>query len=447
MYIDFFLNTFNENSHRNAIIWNRRAYSYEWLIKTYQLWLDKLNDFISHNGTIVIIEADFSPNSIALLFALIEKNAVIVPLTDSVENKRDEFIRISEGELLIKINSEDKVEISKIPHDANNKLYKRLRKKEHPGLVLFSSGSTGASKASLHDITFLLEKFKLRRHRLNAITFLLYDHIGGFNTLLYILSNGGKIVTTKNRDPANILKLIEENEVELLPTSPTFLNLLIISEEYKNFDLSCLKVITYGTEPMPEVTLDRLNKIFPNVKFTQTYGLSEVGILRSKSKSSNSLWVKIGGEDYKTRVVNGLLEIKAKASMLGYLNAESPFTKDGWFKTGDKVEVDGEYIRILGRESEIINVGGEKVYPQEVENVILKIPNVKDVSVYKEDNQIMGNIVCANVILNPTSENKNQMEKHIKSYCLNHLEPYKVPIKINLVKNQIHTSRYKKKRN
>ena len=79
-------------------------------------------------------------------------------------------------------------------------------------------------------------------------------------------------------------------------------------------------------------------------------------------KNSNSLWVKVGGEDYKTRVVNGLLEIKAKASMLGYLNAKSPFTKDGWFKTGDKVKVNGEYIKILGRESEIINVGGEKVY-------------------------------------------------------------------------------------
>ena len=50
--------------------------------------------------------------------------------------------------------------------------------------------------------------------------------------------------------------------------------------------------------------------------------------------------------------------------MLGYLNAESPFTKDGWFKTGDSVEVKGEYIKILGRKSEIINVGGDKVYPE-----------------------------------------------------------------------------------
>ena len=69
----------------------------------------------------------------------------------------------------------------------------------------------------------------------------------------------------------------------------------------------------------------------------QTHGLSEVGILRSKSEDSNSLWVKIGGEDYQTRIKD-MLEIKAKSAMLGYLNAPSPFTKDGWFMTGDKVE-------------------------------------------------------------------------------------------------------------
>jgi acyl-CoA synthetase (AMP-forming)/AMP-acid ligase II len=91
--------------------------------------------------------------------------------------------------------------------------------------------------------------------------------------------------------------------------------------------------------------------------------LSELGILRCKSKAADSLWVKIGGEAFETRVREGLLEIKAKSAMLGYLNAPSPFTDDGWFKTGDLVEVDGECFRILGRKSDLINVGGEKVYP------------------------------------------------------------------------------------
>ena len=85
--------------------------------------------------------------------------------------------------------------------------------------------------------------------------------------------------------------------------------------------------------------------------------------------------------------------------MLGYLNAESPFTDDGWFITGDMVERDGEYLRFMGRQSEIINVGGQKVFPAEVENVIQDMDSVGEVTVYGAKNAIVGNIVCARVSL------------------------------------------------
>lgn len=65
------------------------------------------------------------------------------------------------------------------------------------------------------------------------------------------------------------------------------------------------------------------------------YGMSEVGILRSRSRASDSLWVQVGGDGYETRVVNGMLQIRGRSTMLGYLNAPSPFTEDGWLMTGD----------------------------------------------------------------------------------------------------------------
>ena len=195
------------------------------------------------------------------------------------------------------------------------------------------------------------------------MAFLLFDHIGGINTLLYTLSNGGTLVVLHDRSPEVVCQAIETNRVELLPTSPTFLNLLLVSGAHQRYDLSSLQLLTYGTEPMSEGTLRRIHEALPDVTLQQTYGLSELGILRSKSKSSDSLWVKIGGEGFETRVVDGLLEIKARSAMLGYLNAASPFTDDGWFKTGDRVEVDGDYYRILGRISEVINVGGQQGRP------------------------------------------------------------------------------------
>ena len=107
--------------------------------------------------------------------------------------------------------------------------------------------------------------------------------------------------------------------------------------------------------------------------------------------------MRIGGEGFQTRIVDGILHIKAESAMLGYLNAPSPFTNDGWFVTGDSVVQDGQYLQILGRKSEIINVGGEKVYPAEVENVIQQMDGIAEVTVYGEKNPIVGNIVCARV--------------------------------------------------
>ena len=392
MHINYLLEIFKKNKKKDAIIWNNSSYTYDWLLKNYNLWLQILKENSVKPGSVIVIHADFSPKAISLLLAAIELKTIIVPLTDSVQSKVDDFINISAGEVVIRIDKNDDFSLQKIEKTPSNEYYDNLRLKQHPGLVLFSSGSTGESKASVHDLTFLLEKFKIKRHCLITITFLLYDHIGGFNTF-YVLSNAGLIVTVQSRTPIEILKLIENFKVQLLPTSPTFLNMLLLSEDYHNYNLDSLELITYGTEPMPMTTLKKLNDIFPKVRFLQTYGLSEVGILRSKSKSSDSLWVKIGGEDYKTRIVDGMLEIKSKSSMLGYLNAPSPFTDDGWFKTGDSVEKNGEYIKIIGRKSEIINVGGEKVYPQEVENVLLSHPIIKDVTVYGEKNLITGNIV------------------------------------------------------
>jgi acyl-coenzyme A synthetase/AMP-(fatty) acid ligase len=325
-------------------------------------------------------------------------------------------------------------------------LYEQLRSARHPGLILFSSGSTGESKAAVHDLLWLLDKFKVRRRSLRTITFLLYDHIGGVNTMLHTLSNGGCLVTVQERSPDEVLAAVERYRVELLPTSPTFINLMLLSEAYRRHDLSSLKTVTYGTEPMLESTLRRFNSLFPEINLQQTYGLSEVGILRSRSKSSDSLWVKLGGESFQTRVVDGILHIKAKSAMLGYLNAPSPFTADGWFNTNDTVEVDGEYLKILGRTSEIINVGGEKVYPAEVESIIQELESIADVTVFGEKNPITGNIVCAHVL--PAFELDDAQKKaliaNVKRHCRQNLQSYKVPVKVSVVTGQQYSERFKK---
>ena len=445
MFTDFLLSVFRQHRTDDAIVWKGRVHSYGWLLDRIDQWRERIRAEGIVPKSVVVLEADFSPNAVALFLTLLDAECILVPLTSTVAAKRDEFVEVARAETCIRIDRDDQVEVTSLGRRAEHPLYDTLRGRGHPGLVLFSSGSTGKSKAAVHDLVGLLEKFRVPRHRLRAISFLLYDHIGGVNTMLYTLSNGGCLVTVSRRTPDAVLEGVEKYRVELLPTSPTFINLLLLSEAYRRHDLSSLRTVTYGTEPMPESTLRQFHRRFPQIRLTQTYGLSEVGILRSKSKNSDSLWVKIGGEGFQTRVVDGILHIKAQSAMLGYLNAPSPFTEDGWFVTGDAVEQDGEYLRILGRRSEMINVGGEKVFPAEIESVVQELDNVADVGVYGERNPITGQIVCARVTLQQ-DEPHRAFAARLKKFCRTRLQPFKVPVKIQIVESPQYGTRFKRMR-
>ena len=443
MHTEFMRQRFAEAGADDALVWRDRVFSYEHMQSELAGMSRLLDEREFPLGSVVSVEADFSPRAVALLLALIDRACIIVPLSSTIESKIPEFRETADVELKIAVDEQDNVAISATGTVASHPILVELKEKGHPGLVLFSSGSTGKNKAAVHDLVPMLEKYKVRRHSLRMITFLLFDHIGGINTLLYNLSNVGCTVTVNDRSPESICEAIERYRVELLPTSPTFLNLMLASQAYEKHDLSSLKTITYGTEVMPKSTLDRLHSLFPEVRLLQTYGLSEVGILRSKSKSSDSLWVKVGGEGFETRVVDNLLEIKAKSAMLGYLNAPSPFTDDGWFKTGDAVEVDGEYIKILGRTSEIINVGGEKVYPAEVESVLQMMDDVEEAVVTGEPHPLTGNIVAARVRLT-SGESLAEFRRRMRKHCSGQLNRFKIPQKVTIVESALHGERYKK---
>jgi long-chain acyl-CoA synthetase len=441
--IKFLKEVFSENREKAAFIWREQSRSYDWLLGQ----IDHCRNILKKNkvlpGEIVAIRADFNPNSVAMLLTLIENRNVVVPLSLAVKTV-DEFLQIAQVEKIV-VLKEDEFLISHREQQVTHEHLLYLKDKEHPGLILFSSGSTGKSKAAVHDFIPLLEKFKIRRNLLRTITFLLFDHIGGVNTLFYILSNTGTVITVEKRNPEYICQMIEKHQVELLPTSSTFINMILISKAYEKYDISSLKTVTYGTEAMPEQTLKAFNKLFPNIQLKQTYGLSELGILRSKSRSNNSLWMKVGGEDYQTKVVDGILYIKAKSAMLGYLNAPWPFDEEGWFNTQDRVEVEGEWIRVLGRSSDIINVGGQKVYPAEVESVLLEMDNIKEAAVFGKDNPLMGKVVAAMINLYQ-DEPVSALKKRVRSHCHNRLETYKIPAHIEISNEQQVSDRFKKVR-
>ncbi|WP_165178102.1 fatty acid--CoA ligase family protein [Desulfovibrio sp. ZJ369] len=348
------------------LIANGSEYYFDDLVKQVEPNLSSIRE-----GEVVALLGDFCPSHIATLLHLIEKRAIIVPLTHETARDHEYFFDAAHVDAVLKDGA-----LKRRPGQASHPLLETLRCQGRAGLVLFSSGSTGKPKSILHDLNQFLERFFTPRPALRSLNFLLFDHIGGLNTLFHTLFNRGVVVVPTARSVEAVLETCERCQVELLPTTPTFLRLLLLSGMLPADFPSSIKIVTYGTERMDQETLDQLCRLLPNVDFRQTYGMSELGIMRVKSEARNSLFMKIGGEGIETRITDSRLQIRSQARMLGYLNAPSPFDEDGWYDTGDVVSEKDGYFRIDGRSRDIINVGGLKFAASEVENAALHFPGV-----------------------------------------------------------------------
>ena len=180
---------------------------------------------------------------------------------------------------------------------------------------------------------------------------------------------------------------------------------------------------------MDELTLIALCKLLPRVDFRQTYGVSELGVLSIKPESRASLFFKIGGDEVKTRIRNNILQIKTSTQMVGYLNSPSPFDEDGWFNTKDIVKQDNGFLKIIGRDSEVINVSGLKFMASEVGKVIMWYKDVLFVKVLPKNNPITGQ--HCEVKIQPINKSNFDV-KDFKMFMSENLESHMIPKRISI---------------
>ncbi len=445
--MNWLIEKIKERGEQTAVIFKEKEYTYGGLACRIEEYVGLLLMRIPH-GAVVAIVSDYSFESIAMFFALYENRNIIVPITTKVTTEIEDRVRVAKCEYRICLQGTD-VQILEEPQTSERyELVSRLVGQGRAGLILFSSGSTGVPKAMIHDLDNLIDSYRNKKGKnLVFLIFLMFDHIGGLNTLLNCLAMGVTMVFPEDRNPESVARLIEKYKVNVLPASPTFLNLLLISGAQERYDLSSLRMITYGTEPMPDSLLVKLKATFERVKFLQTFGTSETGITQTSSKSSTSTYIKIDDPETEYKIVEGELWLRSKTQIMGYLNfSMERFTEDGWFKTGDMVETteDG-YIKIVGRNKEIINVGGEKVLPSEVESVLFQMPGVLDCLVYPESNPITGQMVVAKMLFKE-SVKPSEAKKQVTEFCKTRLAKYKIPVKVVLMTESEYSERFKKKR-
>ncbi len=376
-------------------------------------------------GEVVALIGDFNGPTISAMLRLLDENVIVMPLTTETRTDHEYFF---EAGCVDWVMSGGAVTKRPRPTSSGSPLIDELRRRQHPGIILFSSGTTGRPKAILHDFSKFLARYQVPRPPLRALIFLLFDHVGGINTLMHVLFNGGVVVVPSARTPTSIANDLIMHAIELLPTTPTFLRMMMLEGIFETMIFPVLQTVTYGTERMDQSTLDRLCSSLPRVDFRQTYGLSELGIFQVKSKARDSLWMRIGGQGIETRVENDVLYIRSENAMVGYLNAPPPFV-DGWYDTGDIVETDGEFIQVVGRAKEVLNIGGLKVLPSEIERVALLHPDVLRAKVRGVANPISGQhieITCQNrpgAILD-----KLALITHFRKYLQKQLCPHRITI-------------------
>ena len=443
------LGWFTERLHSfgelTAMLWKDNSFSYSLLLKHSDDWLIHLNNAGISKGSCVAIVGDFSPGTYSLLLALIRGGYIAVPISKSGYSKSSEKLKIACVKCVIEFDDDDNFVEKIIDNPNQHPLLKKLSSNKEAGLILFTSGTSGNPNAVLHSFSRLLNESRKPKRGKIVLTFLLLEHIGGIDTLFHLLSIGGTAVMLGDRNVDTVCKTVEKYKVDLIPTTATFLRMLLISKAYEKYDLSSLKIISYGTEPMPPSLLMSLNKVLPKIIFNQNYGLSELAVLQTKSKSNDSTWFSIQNS-IETKIIDGRLWIRNNSLMLGYLNSNTNIDSDGWYDTGDRVIQEGEFIKVLGRESDLINVGGEKVFPAEIESVISEIPDIYDVTVCGKPNVVMGSVVMAYVKASEES-NKEYLIKKIRNHCKKRLDAsYKVPVVIEISNKDHHSERFKKMR-
>jgi len=174
MDISFLLNVLLTKKDADAVMTEKRVYSYSEIYGEYIVAKQLLGQNNIDTGRIVSIISDFSAEAIAMLIALIEKDCILVPISPVVKGK-DRYISISQTEYVIDLCNEYP-NIHKTEIVPNHEMLLGLKGKA-PGLLIFTSGTTGEPKAVLHNLCLLLEKYKKPAKILRTITFLLFDHI------------------------------------------------------------------------------------------------------------------------------------------------------------------------------------------------------------------------------------------------------------------------------
>lgn len=291
-------------------------------------------------------------------------------------------------------------------------------------ITIFTSGTTGQPKKVVHSISTLTRSVRIGDRYCGQIWAYAYNptHMAGLQVFFQAFENQNTLVNVFNQPREYVYQQIREKNITHISATPTFYRLLLPYE--KSYD-SVVRV-TLGGEKSDQHLYDSITKIFPNAKINNVYASTEAGSLFAAKDDCFQIPEAIKD---KFQVVDD--ELLIHKSLLG--SSDSFKFTDDYYHSGDLIEWVNEaqgLFRFKSRKNELINVGGYKVNPGEVEVAIQDIEGVRQAMIYGKANSILGNVLCADVVLEPGFE---LTELHIKKVLSSQLQDFKVPRRIKFV--------------
>lgn len=291
-------------------------------------------------------------------------------------------------------------------------------------ITIFTSGTTGQPKKVVHSIGTLTRSVRIGDRYKGQIWAYAYNptHMAGLQVFFQVFENQNTLVNVFNQPREYVYQQILENGITHISATPTFYRLLLpFDQAYK----SVIRV-TLGGEKSDQHLYNSIMKIFPNAKINNVYASTEAGSLLAANGDCFQIHESIKD---KFKVVDD--ELLIHKSLLGSSD-DFKFTDD-YYHSGDLIEWVDEtqgLFRFKNRKNELINVGGYKVNPGEVETAIQNIEGVRQAKVYGKNNSILGNVLCADVVL---GHGLMLTELDIKKILRAQLQDFKVPRRIKFV--------------
>ena len=304
-------------------------------------------------------------------------------------------------------------------------------------ITIFTSGTTGQPKKVLHTVATLTRSVRTGERYVGQIWAYAYNptHMAGLQVFFQAFENLNTLVNVFNKQRSEVYELINKHNITHISATPTFYRLLLpFEKEYKN-----VVRVTLGGEKSDTHLYENIKKIFPEAKINNVYASTEAGSLFAAKGDCFQIPEKIRD---KFEVVDD--ELLIHKSLLG--KSDSFKFEGDYYHSGDLIEwVDKEsgLFRFKSRKNELINVGGYKVNPGEVENILLSIEGVKQVLVYGKANSILGNVLCADIQL---EDGVALTDVEIKKALRSQLQDFKIPRRIKFVEQMSLTRTGKLKR-